>query len=281
MASDSANTTFLQKSTRIHDCNRIQNLFLDRSRILQFYTHIYTHTHPSIYSQCEIRGVEETLEDAYNAVLFEGYYDWNIIIHGHDIEYSLWKGTCEHAECDHDECDCDDHINCDKTCFYDGNKRSYQFSSVYIEIKSLVDDEYPFILRKMNTQIDLTQKKLDRDREAAIEHEKKYDTLFKMNRSYEVPYEPYRGMYYLLIKDYQSSTTSREELIQIFKQSDIHILFLHDVFSDLPLSLSVEKTEPMVMQREPSSSSEVRFDILEKRIAHLEYLLMNMGIANE
>jgi hypothetical protein len=215
--------------------------------------------------------------------VFEGYYDWNIIIAGHHFEHSFWKGTCEHDECncgDHDECNCVDHINCDETCFYNGNKKSYQFSPVYIEIKSLVDDEYPFILRKMNTQIDLTKKKLDRDREAAIEREKEYDTLFKTKRSYTVPYELYQGIYYLLIKDYQSSTTSREELIQIFKQSDIHILFLHDVFSDLPISLSVEKTDPMVMQMKPSSS-EVRVDILEKRIARLESLLAKMGIADE
>jgi hypothetical protein len=132
----------------------------------------------------------------------------------------------------------------------------------------------------MNTRIDLTQKRLDRDREAAIERAKEHDSLFKTNWSSTVPYDPYQGVYYLLIKDYQSSTTSREELIQIFEQYDIHILFLHDVFSDLPLSLSVEKTEPMVMQMKPSSS-EVRFDILEKRIARLESLLAKMGIADE
>jgi hypothetical protein len=86
----------------------------------------------------------------------------------------------------------------------------------------------------------------------------------------------------LLIKDYQSSTTTNDELIQIFKQSDIHVLFLADLFPTLSPSLPVQRVAPMEIQMDqPSSSSDDRIDILERRIARLESLLVGMGIADE
>jgi hypothetical protein len=85
-------------------------------------------------------------------------------------------------------------------------------------------------------------------------------------------------MYYLLIKEYQSSTTTKEELIQIFGQSYIHVIFLHDLFPDLSLSLPVKRVTPMEIQMTPSSSSDDRIDILERRVARLESLLAKMGV---
>lgn len=75
---------------------------------------------------------------------------------------------------------------------------------IYIEIKPLLGDDYPNVLRKMNIQKNLTScdkdKRFDRDKMIII----------------------------LLIKDFASSTT-KEQLIQIFKQSNIKVIFLKDI----------------------------------------------------
>lgn len=76
---------------------------------------------------------------------------------------------------------------------------------IYIEIKPLLGDDYPNVLRKMNIQKNLTScdkdKRFDRDKMIII----------------------------LLIKDFASSTTTSEQLIQIFNQSNIRVIFLKDI----------------------------------------------------
>jgi len=111
-------------------------------------------------------------------------------------------------------------------------------------------------LRKMNTQKEITIKTTDRS----------------------------KLIFLLLIKDYKSSTTTKNELIQIFNKSGIHVHLLHDVFPDLSPPSPVEKMVPMEIQMEPSlssSSSDDRIDILERRIARLETLLAKMGVVDE
>ena len=75
---------------------------------------------------------------------------------------------------------------------------------IYIEIKPLLGDDYPNVLRKMNIQKNLTSydkdKRFDRDKMIII----------------------------LLVKDFASSTT-KEQLIQIFNQSNIKVIFLKDI----------------------------------------------------
>jgi hypothetical protein len=70
-------------------------------------------------------------------------------------------------------------------------------STLYIEIKPLLGDDYPNVLRKMTTQ-----KKLTNDKD---------------------------GIYILLIDEYSSSTTTKEELVMIFKQSNIMVVFVGDI----------------------------------------------------
>ena len=266
------NQTIGSQPSKTPEHNRIQNLFLSNKRVVQFYTHIYTHQ-PRIvtYPQCVIRHFKLEVEDSkYNNAIFEGYYNWDVIFDG-GIAYSKHKGTCNHD-------------SCNKTCYYDDDLEEYDIPSIHIEIKTLVGDDYPSILRKMKTQIDLTNKKLDKRREDDIKKEEEEARrtgrrdflLWLRNKS-----KRDRGMYYLLIKDYQSSTTTKEELIQIFEQSYIHILFLRDLFPDLSPPSPVEKMAPMEIQMEPSSSSDDRIDILERRIARLESLLVKNGFVEE
>jgi hypothetical protein len=263
MASDQPLSSGSQKPSKAADRNRIQNFFLDNKRVVQFYRHVYTHTHPFQYSKSLIRYFENEVEEAScNQTIFEGYYKWNVVLDGGNVGYSKHKHECHHD-------------NCDKSCYYEGDSEEYDIPTTYINIALFVGDDYPSILRDMKTQIERTEKKMDKDKKDELkrETEEAHSTgKCKYLRWLENDCKRYCGRYYLLIKDYQSSTT-KEELVHIFKQARIYVLFLHDVFADIPLSSSIQMT--------PSSSSETRTDLLEKRVARLESLLATMGIIVE
>lgn len=75
---------------------------------------------------------------------------------------------------------------------------------VCCELKPTLSDDYPCVLRKMKTQIELT------------ENCKTFADLTKV--------------YILLIGNFTSTQTSKEELIKIFKQSNIKVIFTDKIF---------------------------------------------------
>ena len=87
---------------------------------------------------------------------------------------------------------------------------------VYMEIKPLLGDDYPCVLRKMKKQIDSTNEYL----------QKQTDKHQKEMRNHSVKYI---GIYILFIGDFQSSVTSLDELKEIFKNNNIKIIFVKDI----------------------------------------------------
>jgi hypothetical protein len=77
--------------------------------------------------------------------------------------------------------------------------------AVCCELKPTLSDDYPNVLRKLKTQIELT----------------KIDNVFVSNRSL---------CYILLIGSFTSIYVSNEQLIAIFKQSNIKVIFTADIF---------------------------------------------------
>jgi len=228
------NQTIGSQPSNTPEHNRMQNLFLDNKRVALLLAGLRTSD-----EDCKKYLIELFTKDNFT-VKFEGKFNWDVIIRG--ISYTPYR--CRNSQEE-------DKYHNTITCETRGKCICYNwFGPTYIEIKPLVGDDYPTILRKMNTQKEVTLKADGRDRQQFL----------------------------LLIKDYQSSTTTKEELMQIFKQSDIIVIFLHDLFPDLSLSSPVEKMAPMEIQMTPSSSSDDRIDILERRVAILESLLAKMGL---
>jgi len=85
---------------------------------------------------------------------------------------------------------------------------------VCCELKPTLSDDYPCVLRKMRTQIELT----------------KNDKNLKNDSHY----------YVLLIGSFISNHTTKEELILIFKQSDIKIIFTNEIVEPLKSLLIVD-----------------------------------------
>ena len=92
---------------------------------------------------------------------------------------------------------------CEVSSYSDGKTNaSLNYNSyIYIEIKPILGDDYPNVLRKMKQQKNLTSCNTEMMREH----------------------------YILLVKDFASSTTTSEQLIQIFNQSNIKVIFLKDI----------------------------------------------------
>jgi hypothetical protein len=96
---------------------------------------------------------------------------------------------------------------------YENNEINVKLSSgfnleiLYCEIKPLLSDDYPNVLRKMKTQISL-QKEFNR----------------KIGYNYD--------KYILIIKEFASNTVTKKQLITIFNNSDIHVIFTDEIFDD-------------------------------------------------
>lgn len=76
------------------------------------------------------------------------------------------------------------------------------------EIKPILGDDYPEVLRKMKTQQNLSN------------NDKKWA---------KSDYIHYNKIYLLLIGSFKSTAASREQLIEIFKQSNINVRFINDI----------------------------------------------------
>lgn len=88
---------------------------------------------------------------------------------------------------------------------------------LFFEIKPLLGDDYPNVLRKLRNQIELTSKNNENNRWGFT------------NRHY-----------YLIIESFTAQSTSKEQLIDIFKQANIKILFFEQIFGTLN-SVAIEK----------------------------------------
>lgn len=106
--------------------------------------------------------------------------------------------------------------------------------TVCCELKPFLSDDYPCVLRKLKTQINLT------------ENDK--TTFEKMNKKY-----------ILIIGKFTSTTTSITELRAIFKQSNIRIIFTDEIF---------ESSKKMVIEHINTELSEKNFIEENKTLKH-------------
>ena len=129
-------------------------------------------------------------------------------------------------------------------------KVSYVFKEyldkLHVEIKPLLGDDYPNVLRKMTTQIKLT-------RASAIA--KGISNL--------------TGEWILLIGEYSSTVTTKKELVQIFGLSDIRVMFVGDISNGLQCKPVEENLLEKIKQLEEKNRQ------LEEKIKQLELLQTN------
>lgn len=118
----------------------------------------------------------------------------------------------------------------------------YFYACCYIEIKPLLGDDYPNVLRKMTTQIKIT------------------------NVNLKVKDRP---MYILLIGEYSSTVTTKEELVEIFDLSGIRVMFIRDISNGLQCKPLEENLLEKIKQLEENNRQ------LEEKVKQLELLQTN------
>jgi hypothetical protein len=170
------------QNSKTPEHNKLQNMFLEKQNILRIWN---TFVIPFNFTG------HKPLNLISHKTEFEGKFNWDCVIKLHYNSQCLRGKRC-----------CSDQFSTDSI-------------DVFIEIKTLLGDDYPCVLRKMKTQIELTENK-----------GKEQSGCYFFN-----------AIWLLVIKEYDSAVTSKDVLRKIFSQSKIKIIFVNELFYD-----SIENT---------------------------------------
>lgn len=211
------------ENSKTPEHNKMQNLFLEEENQNKLYDVLFNHKslinkiqngliHKDFNKYFEdFEDYKEWLKNLFsiNKIEFEAKYNWDILIHTEEHILSLqYKKEYWKEEKNILKKYFIDIFNF-KNCYVNNENEGVDVSillikpSIYIEVKPLLGDDYPNVLRKMKQQVNITS--CD-----------KYNRLCKK-------------LYILLVKDFASSTTTKEQLIEIFQQSNIKVIFLKDI----------------------------------------------------
>jgi len=201
-----------KKHLFLQERNRLQNLFLSTDNCNHILRKIFNKKTNTQISEGE--------------VIFEGIFKWDLIFEG----FQYWSCDCDWTvKSLDDDCDCQAYKKFKEKI--PENCSDPYFNTLYCEIRPILDDEYPAVLRKMKTQIELTndtiRKENDkikgeyaRDRKCyKTEEEFKYALKQKLNSP----------TFVLIVKELRSNATTKEQLVSIFKKDSIQIVFIDDV----------------------------------------------------
>lgn len=215
-------------NTKTPEHNKLQNLFLNNENVEKLLKIIFKKTSKNI------------IISNSGGIKFEGMFNWDLIVES----YQWTLCGCDWSDKTKDQCDCDINKKHNKRNGIPEAGENLKFDELYCEIKPLMGDDYPCVLRKMNTQIELTNnyaKKQNENHEQVMKHEyiTYSDTRMWYNENkglykYEIEQGKIIPKYVLIIKDFNSTTTTKEQLITIFKQSNIHIVYVDELFNKLP-----------------------------------------------
>ena len=201
------------QNSKTPEHNSLQNMFLEKENVIKLLGKVINNISKYIIKKnvhCEFK------------VVFESKFNWDILIHSIHI-----------YKCNHDEPNiCDGGCNRlvgegaidDKCC---------------VEIKPMLGDDYPCVLRKMKTQMEFTK------------------------RDYYIHY-------ILLIKEFNAKSTTKEQLVTIFNQSRIKVVFTDDLFKDADLQVNTTTQQKLLEEQEKNKQLEEKIRQLEKEILSLK-----------
>lgn len=224
------------QNSKTPEHNKLQNLFLERNFNITFINYLFRFDKSIIllnrlydneeykfyFGNQKFNTIDYGLEKSLITPVFETIFNWDVRLLCGKYETIGMRSNDNNIELDSKYYN--EKMVIYKKLFsnikyvnylYGGQECHYSFAdidvSIYIEIKPHMGDDYPNVLRKMNTQKNLTN---DID-----------------------------GIYILLIGEYASQHTTKEQIIQIFKQSKIRIVFMCELFNNLPSQIITEQIE--------------------------------------
>lgn len=232
------------ENSKTPEHNKIQNLFLEEENVKKLLVKVFKLKSNHLMLECNTK----------YCVKFEKQYNWDLFTD----RCNFWYCSCT-GDDDDFKCVCQENkkfmkkYNIPKDCDLE-----IYTENIYCEIKPILGDDYPCVLRKMNTQIKLTDNYISLENEKIkISHEKDR-RYYKSSEEYKFAFQEsiIKPHYVLLVKDFASSTTTKDQLIQIFQQSYIKVIFLKDI---------IETDNTQIQQQSCDNISE-----LKERIIQLE-----------
>jgi uncharacterized protein (DUF3820 family) len=214
------NQTISNNDSKTPEHNKIQNMFLEENFCISIFDYLYKdniiNDFTILYKLISNDNINDIIMEHVNNYIkkidveFEAKYNWDVVLFP-DINFKsiilpidrkiisselktidLCKGNEEGI------------TNCE-----------YKYKLKYkicIEIKPILGDDYPCVLRKIKTQIML------------MGTPRIVRTGYRNITNYPEP-----CVFVLLIKEFKSETTSEEQLVKIFKQSNIKVIFLNKI----------------------------------------------------
>lgn len=259
------NTNNLYSKTPEH--NKLQNMFLDNENVEKLLKITFNQR-------------SKNLKISSGDIKFEGMFNWDLIV----SNYLWYLCDCVWPEtkiiCD---CECETYKKYVKKYRIPEDGNDLKFNTLYCEIKPCLGDDYPAVLRKMNTQIELTNnyaKKYNEKKTQEYETERAEDSdmriywsrnkgLYKHSLKEEYIYP----VYVLIIKEFNSTSATKEQLIEIFNQSHIKIVFIDDLFKKLDVNTSIEQTISISSQEQEIIKTEENNILKEKLLETQQKLL--------
>jgi hypothetical protein len=220
--------------------NLMQNMFLKKEYQQTFASHVLSYITPSwlndkltqlynIPSYKEYFGDKRidisnlTFSSSKTNVEFEGIFNWDVILTC-SISTDEIKGKYEYNIWDKIVIRDFDLLTVGEGGVYPERNSFIRLQNtwnIYIEIKPIIGDDYPSVLRKMKTQIELTKQKT-------------------RHRSF-IPV--------LFVDEFNSSTTTLTELRDIFAQSGIKIVLKNDIMYSSKKYISITEEEYLYLKK--------------------------------
>ena len=268
------------QNSKTPEHNRIQNMFLEFENVRKLLKNVFKGVFkiPDKVKKCD-QFSNGKIQVNEGKTTFEGMYNWDIIVEKYE-----WQITCGCL----DDCSCGLSEEFSERYTLPEGISGVKFDELYCEIKPCLGDDYPCVLRKMKTQIELTNRYAKKYSENEID---KLETEARRDIDMRQYWTKNKGCfrvacrqasinpkYVLLIKDFESSTTTKEQLIKIFEQSDIKVIFIHELLSTTKL-LKPTLNESEKTMEEPSSSSfcEKEIEQPDERQAYSDNLSDNLS----
>jgi uncharacterized protein (DUF3820 family) len=212
------NQTITTQPSKTPEHNRIQKLFLNNDMTMNFVKKLY----PFLKDE----GVFE--DDMRPDVEFEGMFNWDLIINN----ISRYRCICKWETMEEGSSCC---------CKYEKEDDVYK-PNIYCEIKPTIGDDYPAVLRKMGIQKEVTNKHLDGKKKEKLKElgytgdgfgGSAYSNLKVIKGILDYKTNiwniDYSSRYILLIGELSTNEITKEDLLKIFKQKNIDVIFMNDL----------------------------------------------------
>ena len=257
--------------------NKLQNLFLDKERQLKLLYHLMPSikkTYDLLDKSYELPEFKEHYKGSFVSsdikikIEFEYNFNWDLALFASNCTsiYPIYcnpdDGISEEESKElykkinmkkiRDEFNKIPFVSVDKYfCSIEFNMKR----RIMCEIKPLVGDDYPNILRKMKCQIELTE-----------------NDMAKKSGLIRSIMEERCCSYALMVKTFESSSTTKAQLIEIFNQAGIKVIFIGDLFDDIPLLTIAES--PVLQLPKTAQPQSIEEGPLEAEIKTLKEKLL-------